>query len=81
VGGWPRDISDVNGRHTNGACYLFSDGHAKWAMPSAMCPGANDAAHPTDPPTSAGSYFNNAAGADFAGNSQYPNYVGTWSAI
>jgi len=81
LAGYSKDISQPLGRHTDGACYLFADGHAKWVRGSQMCPGANDAATPTSPPTPAGAYFNNAAGADFAGDANFPNYVGTWSAI
>ena len=81
VGGYTKDISQKDGRHTEGACYLFADGHAKWARPSQICPGANDAAQPTDPPAPGPGYFNPAAGADFSGNATYPNYIGTYSAI
>ena len=81
VGGYTKDISQKDGRHTEASCYLFSDGHAKWVRPSQICPGANDAATQTSAPTPAGAYFNNAAGADFAGDANFPNYTGTWSAI
>jgi prepilin-type N-terminal cleavage/methylation domain-containing protein/prepilin-type processing-associated H-X9-DG protein len=79
------DIAQSIGRHTNGANYVFSDGHAKYALPSQMSPGGNDASTPTSAPVLSGSYStdpenNAAAGSDFAGDATHPIYLGTWSA-
>jgi prepilin-type N-terminal cleavage/methylation domain-containing protein/prepilin-type processing-associated H-X9-DG protein len=73
-------IAQKDGRHTGSANYIFADGHAKRVPNTLISPGANNAINPTDPPTSYPPDGNgNAAGADFSGNSQFPDFAGTWS--
>jgi prepilin-type processing-associated H-X9-DG protein len=80
------DINKQTGRHTNGANYVMADGHAKWFQPAAVCPGGNPALDPGDAPVPSGGVVGGgdsenqfAAGTEFAGNAQFPNYTATWS--
>jgi prepilin-type processing-associated H-X9-DG protein len=66
---------DGTGRHTDAANYLLADGHAKWIKGAYVSSGGNGAFNPTDPPVR----YNNAAGTEFPGNSQFPNYAATFS--
>jgi len=54
-GGYATYNNQPNGRHQQGANYVFADGHAKWLRPSTVSPGLN-AFNTTDPanPTNGG---------------------------
>jgi prepilin-type N-terminal cleavage/methylation domain-containing protein/prepilin-type processing-associated H-X9-DG protein len=73
-------IAQKYGRHSESSNYIFADGHAKYVQATMISPGANNAVNPTDPPISYAPGGNSpAAGTEFAGNAQFPDYVGTWS--
>jgi len=67
----------TKGRHTDGSNFLLSDGHVKWLRGSAVSPGNNPPGSSTDQP----SRYGYAAGSEFAGNADYPNYAATFSPI
>lgn len=68
-------LDGTTGRHTDAANYLLVDGHAKWIRGASISVGGNAAYNATDQPNR----YNNAAGTEFAGNSQYPQYAATFS--
>ena len=75
-------IAQQSGRHTGSANYIFADGHAKRVPNTLISPGANNANTPADAPVSFPPGGNGtAAGTEFAGNGQFPAFVGTWSCI
>jgi len=71
------DPSYPLGRHTNGSNFLLGDGHVKWLTGSRVSGGGNSAqfGHPTDAP----SQFGYAAGTEFPGNAQFPQFTATFS--
>jgi prepilin-type N-terminal cleavage/methylation domain-containing protein/prepilin-type processing-associated H-X9-DG protein len=81
LSGYSRAIASKDGLHSAGAVYLFADGHAKWVKGNLISPGANGATDSTNPPIPDATNNANAAGSEFAGNSTFPDYVGTYSPI
>jgi len=68
-------LDGTTGRHTNGSNFLMVDGHAKWLTGSRVSSGGNSAFNATDAPNP----WNNAAGTQFAGNANFPQYTATFS--
>jgi prepilin-type N-terminal cleavage/methylation domain-containing protein/prepilin-type processing-associated H-X9-DG protein len=63
------------GRHTDASNFLLCDGHVKWLKATKVSPGNNPAGSPTDQPNR----YGNAAGTEFAGNANYPQFAATFS--